>query len=126
VIVQTFPGLLGIEFYRAYDHFGEGPRFVAEWRDERSGRDGALGETWGHPPDAGGAAAVRFEGGGTFFRAAVPAWWVVVAMAALSAACAVWSRHGKRRISAGMCGRCGYDLRASLGRCPECGTAEGG
>jgi hypothetical protein len=32
-------------------------------------------------------------------------------------------RRGRWRRSARHCIRCGYDLRASTGRCPECGTA---
>jgi hypothetical protein len=47
--------------------------------------------------------------------AVTPAWWVL-------------SRRGvrrRRRLARGLCAHCGYDLRASPERCPECGTVAG-
>jgi hypothetical protein len=48
---------------------------------------------------------------------AVPAWFVVMLTGFLPAVRALRSR----RLGAGLCASCGYDLRATPGRCPECG-----
>ena len=56
----------------------------------------------------------------------VPYWSLAVAPLAVVGV-AGWigirSVRARRRGSRGHCSACGYDLRASPGRCPECGTA---
>jgi hypothetical protein len=56
-----------------------------------------------------------------------PYWAMVLVTSApalvafLNLSCARWRR---RRWKRGLCANCGYDLRASDDRCPECGTAK--
>lgn len=52
-----------------------------------------------------------------------PLWLPTLALAAPPA---LWVYRRHRRPKAGHCRRCGYDLRASPQRCPECGTVPPG
>jgi hypothetical protein len=59
------------------------------------------------------------------FSLRVPYWAVWIPFLLLSA-WGIWRRKKLRvkvRVVMGLCGVCGYDLRASTERCPECGTA---
>lgn len=56
----------------------------------------------------------------------VPHWFLAVGLSVLPAY--QFRQLRRRRLAAsrlrlGLCGGCGYDLRASPDRCPECGTA---
>ena len=51
-------------------------------------------------------------------------YWFLMLVALVQPALMIARRHRARRgVRLGLCGVCGYDLRASRERCPECGTA---
>jgi hypothetical protein len=52
----------------------------------------------------------------------VPCWALFVTTATLPAATLAFELRRRRRRLLGLCPACGYDLRASPGRCPECGA----
>jgi hypothetical protein len=55
-------------------------------------------------------------------RVAAPLWLASLIAAALPAIRLTRAFRVGRRTAAGRCVRCGYDLRATPDRCPECGT----
>jgi hypothetical protein len=55
----------------------------------------------------------------------VPFWMPAMVFGAWPAIATVWLVRRRRRARVGRCRQCGYDLRATRERCPECGTAVG-
>jgi hypothetical protein len=54
---------------------------------------------------------------------AVPYWLLLLAAAVPATLGIIRGRRQRLRMTGGRCLVCGYDLRASRERCPECGTA---
>ena len=75
------------------------------------------------PNRAGFAATTNPLARGVLYSASVPCWFLALITGAAPVAWLLHNRHARRRTRAGYCRSCGYDLRATPGRCPECGTA---
>ena len=56
------------------------------------------------------------------YHVTVPHWSLAAFFSVLPTAFLIGSVRIMRRRRAGLCPSCGYDLRASPGRCPECGA----
>jgi len=65
--------------------------------------------------------ALGFAGGGagTFWFVSVPFWFLLTVAAVTPG---LWLLRRVRRKRGVRCANCGYDLRATPERCPECGT----
>lgn len=62
--------------------------------------------------------------GDTEWDFAAPTWVITFSSALLPISYIILMARKRRRIgSAGLCKSCGYDIRATPHRCPECGTA---
>ncbi|HEV2292653.1 MAG TPA: hypothetical protein VGR35_02285 [Tepidisphaeraceae bacterium] len=65
--------------------------------------------------------ATRFNSAA--WQVAVP-HWTLAGLLAIVIGCRLWKSHQQfERERAGLCPSCGYDLRATPERCPECGAA---
>jgi hypothetical protein len=66
---------------------------------------------------------------GSIYYVALPDWVVVILLGILPFLTGARIRHRKQqqsRLQRGLCTACGYDLRATPDRCPECGTVPNG
>ena len=85
------------------------------------------GKEWGK--EFGNAQLLGFRLGGlkgprgSLINLRFPYWFLSTATAVLPLAWGVRALRARRGRREGLCRRCGYDLRASAGRCPECGSA---
>jgi hypothetical protein len=100
--------------------------FVAE-SEEPAPLYGMVGrEVW---QGMGFALLIEHQPYGTSHQVIIPAWATTIPLAILPTAWLagfVRTRRRNRQLHDNHCPTCGYDLRASPDRCPECGTvAEG-
>jgi hypothetical protein len=110
--VPVWPGLAGWE--PTHEPAGDAPQFID--MPQVNGR-GALGFKHARITNDMGGGVVR-----AVTATAVPHWSVVLVLLPLPLAWAAAFRRRRYRNRHTLCPACGYDLRASPDRCPECGT----
>jgi hypothetical protein len=79
---------------------------------------------WWHPAGLYFDRTTRSGAPGTVTRLATVPYWLLVTPTAVVSGLSVRATSRRRRLRrSGLCPACGYDLRATPGRCPECGEA---
>lgn len=81
----------------------------------------AWGEVW--VPLASGNTTLSFHVP-PYRLIAVPYWFIATLLSLPLIRALIASRRRRRRIARQLCPDCGYDLRATPGRCPECGCSD--
>jgi hypothetical protein len=130
--VKVRPGRVRYE----YSRLTAGPRQLAAFRGQPFARDSGRpappaylegGVTPGADPGAGFGVDLwsqpSLTGTRRMYVLEVPFWFLAAITGLLPGAwTAAFMRGAFRRPDDGRCRRCGYDLRATPWRCPECGT----
>ena len=126
LIIQTSSGRGGVEFHT--DRVVHDPEYYRLWRTRDEGWEyarqspravayGSVLSIWNY---AGfGHASARRSTHAVAHWVRAPYWFPALALA-LAPGRRLWRRL-RRRPAAGCCPACGYDLRATPDRCPECG-----
>jgi hypothetical protein len=82
------------------------------------------------PPDAWSRAGFLYKAtrsnGIAWQSIAVPYWFWTAASALMPSVWVIQRRRNRQWRLAGLCPTCGYDLRATPERCPECGAVPAG
>jgi hypothetical protein len=116
-------GMLSVRRYRVFGDPPDTRTFVDRTpREAFDGEPAAAGVDWaaatvdrGRPPQSKGHR----------WHVRVPHWAVAAVLLVPPAVWLLRHRASRRRLRLGLCPACGYDLRATPGRCPECGTLPG-
>ena len=117
VRVEHYRGLVEFGVYRNKSDGKSGPP-RQPLRTPRVWDLGPLVVEWGHTSNPMSAGIWR----GADFVRVQSAHWLLAAPLAVAPGVWLLRRRLARRRRAGCCLACGYDMRASPGRCPECGT----